>query len=170
MLHHECQFLTTDPSYAPVVDGLWFEDFPTNLMADGKFIAVPTIIGHTTDELFDRIAVKYNFTTTQGIIIATGYNVPFCPPEVLEDMLALFEPSNYLDIALASLPVDAGPQWSRVVDVDNYLQSFCAVYHAAGQIAAKGKDVWKCKPIRSRLQLAANHNNSSLECPPFNMD
>jgi hypothetical protein len=110
-------------------------------MAAGKFIAVPTLIGHTTDELSDRIAVIYGFNSTDGIIQATSYNVPFCPRFVLGGMLDLFPPSDYPPI---DLPL-AGPQWGRVVAVDNYLQSFCAVYNAASQIAAKGKDVFKCK-------------------------
>jgi len=136
-------FSKNKSSYAPVVEGVWFEDYPTNLMADGKFIAIPTLIGHTTHELSDRIATIFNYSSSETILQFTAPGLPFTNPAVLWDMLELFPEQDYLDLG----PPGSGSQWSRVVDVDNYLQSFCAVYNAAGQIAAKGKDVFKCKLI-----------------------
>jgi hypothetical protein len=110
-------------------------------MSQGKFVAVPSLIGHTTAELSDRITVTANFSSDATILGYTAHYVEYTPYSTLVEMLALFPPSDYSDIG----PPTSGSQWSRLVDVDNNLQSFCPIYAAASQISAKGAPVYKCK-------------------------
>ena len=137
----EVKLLNISISYAVVVEGNWFEDYPSVLMSQGKFVAVPTLIGHTTAELSDRITVTANFSSDASILAYTASYVSYVPYSTLVALLALFPPSDYADTG----PPGSGSQWSRLVDVDNNLQSFCPIYAAAGQISAKGVSVWKCK-------------------------
>lgn len=110
-------------------------------MKQGRFIAVPTLIGHTTSELSLRIPTFANFIDDKSELGFTGAFLSYTPLATLQALLNLFSPSDYADIG----PPGSGSQWSRVVDVDNYLQSFCPVFTAANQISNKGAPVWKCK-------------------------
>ena len=110
-------------------------------MKQGKFVAVPTVIGHTSNELSLRIPTFANFVDDESILGFTGAFLSYTPLSTLQALLSLFSPSDYKDIG----PPGSGAQWSRVADVDNYLQSFCPVFTAANQIANKGVPVWKCK-------------------------
>ncbi|TVY84634.1 Secreted lipase [Lachnellula suecica] len=125
--------------YAVVVDGVWFQDYPSVLMSAGQFVAVPTVIGHTTNELINRIPTYVGFSSDASILGFTGAYVPYVPQQTVTEMLALFPASQYSD----SGPPGSGSQWTRVVDIDNYLQSFCPINTAASQISSKGADVWK---------------------------
>ena len=157
--------ISDDFSYAPIVEGNWFQDYPSILMNQGKFVAVPTLIGHTTAELSTRIPTFVNFASDRSILDFTGAFVSYTPPSTLQAMLDLFPASNYTNIG----PPGSGSQWSRVVDIDNYLQSFCPVQAAASQISAKGAPVWKCKLCLLVLQKFANDSYRSLGCTPFNL-
>ncbi|TVY49795.1 hypothetical protein LOCC1_G000437 [Lachnellula occidentalis] len=86
-------------------------------------------------ELSLRIPTFANFTDDKSILGFTGSFLSYTPVPTLQALLDLFSPSDYADTG----PPGSGHLWSRVVDVDNYVQSFCPVFTAANQIAAKDR-------------------------------
>lgn len=122
------------------------QDYPSVAMQKGKFASLPTVIGHTTDELIDRIPIDANFTTDESLLRFTKAFLDYVDLEVLEKEVAMYKSSDYQDIG----PPGSGTQWSRVVDIDNDLQSYCPVHYAALQISAKAP-VWKCETLRQVL-------------------
>lgn len=112
-------------------------------MKQGKFVSVPTLMGTTTRELIYRIPVNANFVSEQSILGFVANFISYVPSSTLTQLFALFPFSDYANTAPG--PPGSGVQWSRVVDIDNHMQSFCPMLAAAEQITSKGSDVWKCK-------------------------
>jgi hypothetical protein len=127
-------------SYPVVVDGTLVTDYPSVAMANGRFPSLPTVIGFTTDELINRIPINANFSTNESLLGFSTAFLSYVNTTVIAEEVKLYNSADYEDIG----PPGSGSQWSRVVAIDNDLQSFCPVHHAALQFARKAS-VWKCK-------------------------
>ena len=108
-------------------------------MAQGKFATLPTVIGHTTNELIDRIPADQNFSSDASILGFSSYFVSYVPPATLQEQVTLYPASEFPDDG----PPGSGPQFSRVVQIDNDLQSFCPIHRASLQLSEKAP-VYKC--------------------------
>src|SRR5204862_8118819 len=69
---------STDP-WQPVVDGTFLTDFPTKLLAQGKYAKVPIIIGFTTDEVSYVIPTNLNISTDAQLAAVAQSVLPFVP-------------------------------------------------------------------------------------------
>jgi hypothetical protein len=140
-------------------------DYPSVAMAKGKFPALPTLMGFTTDELIDRIPLNANFTTDESLLAFSTAFLSYVNPVVLAEEVKLYDPAHYADIG----PPGSGTQWSRVVAIDNDLQSFCPLHHAAVDFAGKAS-VWKCKSASYEFLLDLTFSIRSIRCSSFNID
>lgn len=54
--------------YGPVIDGTFITDYPSKLLAAGKFVKIPTIIGVTTDEASFIVPSNLNLSSDAAVI------------------------------------------------------------------------------------------------------
>ncbi|KAH6669433.1 putative lipase 1 [Halenospora varia] len=118
--------------YAPVIDGKFMEDYPSVLLSNSKFDAMPALIGHTTDELIGRIPINQNFDNDTIILSFSQAFLSYVPQSTIKAQLALYPATDsYPDVG----PPGSGSQWGRLVAIDNDLQSFYPVWEAAMSIS-----------------------------------
>ncbi|KAG9231565.1 putative lipase 1 [Amylocarpus encephaloides] len=105
--------------YAPVIDGDFLRAYPSVLMENSQLASVPTFIGHTTDELIDRVPSNVNFNSSDSALGFASAFLSYVPKKTLVDMLEIYPPGEFADEG----PLGSGLQWSRIVAVDNDLQT-----------------------------------------------
>lgn len=110
----------TEEPWQPVVDGTFVPDFPSKLLATGKFTKVPVIVGFTTDELTYVIPTNLNINTDQDLFGLGKFALPFVPDPVLAGVLQLDPLSAYPN----PYPV-GGIQWKRATEIASDVLERC---------------------------------------------
>jgi carboxylesterase type B len=110
---------STDP-WQPVIDGTFLTDFPTKLLAAGKFVKVPTIIGFTTDELTYAVPTNLNLSSDTLLAGLAELVLPFVPLPVIEELLALDPLSLYPNRYSVG-----GTEWKRATEIASDIFERC---------------------------------------------
>ncbi|KAE8451054.1 hypothetical protein EG329_004726 [Mollisiaceae sp. DMI_Dod_QoI] len=124
--------------YSPVPDANFMESWPSDLMNDGVFAKVPTIVGTTTNELVERISISNSIGSDAAVLQATEPNFPLVPNNTLQELLSYYPVTSYPNIG----PPLSGAQWSRAVAIENDVEMFCPANTQAVQVSAVAP-VWK---------------------------
>lgn len=110
---------STDP-WQPVVDGTFVPDFPSKLLAEGKFAKVPVIVGFTTDEVTYVIPTGLNISSDEAVAALAEVVLPFVPQPVMAELLQLDPLSDYPN----PYPV-GGTEWKRAAEIASDLFERC---------------------------------------------
>jgi carboxylesterase type B len=128
---------TATAPWQPVVDGTFVADFPTKLLAEGRFVKVPTIIGFTTDELTYIIPTSINISSDAVLAGIARVVLPFVPIPTILKLLALDPLATYPN------PYHVGgTEWKRATEIASDLFERCPG-RAFARNMSLSKPVWK---------------------------
>ena len=108
-----------DP-WQPVVDGTFVPEFPSKLLAEGKFVKVPIIAGFTTDEITSDVPTNLNLSSDEQIVALIEFVIPFVPQSVIAELVQLDPLSAYPNIYSVG-----GTQWKRTTEIVSDLSGRC---------------------------------------------
>jgi carboxylesterase type B len=149
--------LLTDHEYYPVIDGDFIQDWPKNLLADGKFVKVPIITGANMDEGASFGPGKIDTSDQLRNWLKTSYPVI---EDTTIDQLLQFYPD---DPALGS-PFGTGDRYSNVIYGLQYKRGNALV----GDLAMAGPRRLTCETwTQAGLDVYSyNWNQSDYMTPP----
>jgi carboxylesterase type B len=106
--------------WQPVVDGTFVANFPTELLAKGKFVKFPTIIGFTTDELTYIILTILNISSDTALASIVKFVLPFVPLPDIVELLGLDPLATYRNL----YPI-RGTEWKHATEIESDLFERC---------------------------------------------